>query len=128
MKLVASTCRAACLVLLLACSSGTQDEPEEGASRFERSEVVNDGVVCLRSAPNGDPSVRVIADGCYSSSCTRVVEARCDLERVGAELTVHSSFVLDQQRGKNVPCTTDCTQISADCTTPAFPTGELTVR
>ena len=66
--------------------------------------------------------------GCYSSSCTQVVDASCSVMRAGPELAVSTNFCLDIESDPTVPCNDDCGGGGlAACSSEALPAGGYSV-
>lgn len=86
-----------------------------------RGEVGPDGIE--RVDADIAPRFELYADGCFSSSCTRVVEARCELVdpfSMGARIEVDGSFCV--QTSNDGACTDDCGGVPpAVCRSPALP-------
>lgn len=120
------------LVLLGACQG------------WDHEHVNDEGTVCLLAdAPSPDVSfdafpppqkladgaplfVRVIADGCYSGSCTRHRQGKCETMVHGDNIFISSEFTWQLKTG-DVQCTTDCIRVNADCQVPPLPAGSYTV-
>jgi hypothetical protein len=90
----------------------------------KRTEIVDDGDICVRSTSRGDLDVRVEFPTCLSGSCDKVVSTSCSFELTGTELLVHSRAVIDSHGGE---CTLDCRVINAACTLSDVAPGEYTV-
>jgi hypothetical protein len=118
-------------VLLLAF--GCSDDEDRGSERAterstERSSLADEGGICLRAADDGALYVRVVANGCFSSSCTTLVEASCEVESVGDTITVHSTLELEQLRGEELLCTADCVPLGAECEFMAIAPGRYVLH
>lgn len=112
---------------------------------WDHEHMQDDGAVCvLASAPSPDVTftadpppqtlasdaavfLRVIANGCFSSSCTRDRVGHCDAMVQGSDIFLTSEFTWELKTG-NVECTADCVLLSADCQVPALPAGTYTVH
>ncbi len=72
--------------------------------------------------------VTVRAPGCFSSSCTSLKFAECEIIIDGDELVIYSEIVVRDRSRIEGACTTDCGIYSAKCQAPALAEGEYTVR
>ncbi len=76
----------------------------------------------------GEPiQLQLTPKGCFSSSCTEVFEASCNVAATAGGYDVTGKFCLGSQGGPGVSCTADCGGGSfASCVTPAASGGAAT--
>ncbi|HEX2644729.1 MAG TPA: hypothetical protein VHU81_17155 [Thermoanaerobaculia bacterium] len=73
---------------------------------------------------------RVVPKGCFSSSCTRIVQATCTAALRGTEIVLDPLICQQSTAAPGTPCTPDCSGGGqASCTLAAgVPAGNYTVR
>jgi hypothetical protein len=85
--------------------------PVEAAELCVRGKVTADGEVLGA----GDPlQVTVRSGGCFSSSCSKVIEASCTIG-TGVGFDVKADFCVADTSKPGQPCTADCGTAHADC-------------
>ncbi len=91
---------------------------------------VGDGVIDDNSIPPDQPfGIQVSTRGCFSSSCSELREARCQVTLDDNELIVESYLEVRDTYGSGIgACTDDCRSYVAVCTAPALPEGTYTLR
>jgi len=115
-------------LVLLACSDEERADADE--PYIERTEAVDVGTVCLLPPPEGRSFTyaRMRLGGCIDG-CKQLAAASCELDVVGQEIFVHSSFRFEEQRGGNVVCPTGCEPgPSVSCTPIEHRPGKYTVH
>ena len=108
------------LLSVLACS----DEERE---RVERSELTDEGSLCVRTGVDGELLIRVAVIGC-ESGCTRVVDSACEVDVDGAEIVVHSAITVEEERGPGLICPTVCVPIGVTCAPMQVSPGDYSFR
>lgn len=115
--------RAACLCVLLAGSACADDEP----NRIERTELNDEGALCVRTGMAGELLIDVVVDGC-ASGCARVVEAACEVEVQDDELVVHGFIAVQERRGPDAVCPANCVPIGVSCAATQVSPGDYSFR
>jgi len=108
--------RLACLCLVLAACA-----PEPVT--WEPQTQQNRGTACVEGGGEAPVRVRVNADVCLSSSCSRNAVARCQVRTEFERIVVTSTFTWDEARGSELACTDDCGQMIAQCALGQLPAG-----
>lgn len=96
-----------------------------GVSDWQPVSFVDEGEVCFEDAAP-DVTVRVIAPGCLSSSCSRDLGGSCTAVVDGTDITLTSDISWEEDRG-DVACTDDCGIPAVSCTLADLPDGTYTV-
>jgi hypothetical protein len=120
------------LVTLGACAGGS-------GGKAIAHEYDNTGRVCLCAtddffcehepqafAANRSVAVKFSVAGCLSSSCSRDIEASCELTRDGASFAVTTTASYTDLTAQNRACTDDCGMLGATCETGPLPAGDYT--
>jgi hypothetical protein len=97
------------------------------------------GTLCLRgeTRPNGAGEIlreggpvrfEVWPAGCFSSSCTEVIEVGCSVTSAAGSLVIAADFCLADTSDEGQPCTDDCGAVgSAECSIAAVAAGAYDV-
>jgi hypothetical protein len=125
------------LLLLATCSNAcAKAEAPAPPLRWEPRMEREEGTACIgapavRATPGAPPPVLlnanapvqlfVTSDHCLSSSCSRNVVVRCDVQLNGTELSVAMTRRWEQET--SAPCTLDCLMTTAACQTPPLAAG-----
>jgi hypothetical protein len=72
--------------------------------------------------------VSVFSPGCFSSSCSTLESATCQVTLDGQDLRISSFIEVRDTSARAGACTDDCHSYTARCEAPALPEGEFTVR
>ena len=92
-------------------------EPEPACKQYDAGEL------CVRGTPSGDGELLAVGDslqvtvrssGCFSSSCTKTVQASCAIGS-GAGFEVKANFCIADTSVPGGGCTADCGNVHADC-------------
>ena len=112
-------------LLANACSSEDGTEGEAGRQTYPQVET-NEGRLCFRQ--NGENlEVRVVRNGCLSSSCSTGRESSCSVETANGNISITSQFAFTLESDRMVPCTTDCVRLTAECRTSTPANGRYDV-
>jgi hypothetical protein len=96
-------------VLVLGCSEGRRITVSDDA-----------GELVVRSTLDGALAVEVSFPGCFSSSCSEVMDARCTITLGGDALRVSSHSEVDITTAHGTECSQDCMAVTAGCITSTF--------
>ena len=95
---------------------GCGEAEPNGDDDWQAMAQTDEGSVSLcANTADANGTVRVSADVCLSSSCSRNAVGTCDVTLDGTTITVTSQFDWEENMGKMVACTDDCRNIEADC-------------
>ena len=92
-------------------------EPEPACKQYDAGEL------CVRGTPSGDGELLAVGDslqvtvrssGCFSSSCSKTVQASCAIGS-GAGFEVKANFCIADTSASGGGCTADCGSAHADC-------------
>jgi hypothetical protein len=102
-------------VLVLGCSEGRRITVSDDA-----------GELVVRSTLDGALAVEVRFPGCFSSSCSQVIDARCNITLGGDALRVSSHSEVDITTAEGTDCSSDCMDVTAGCIA-SVEVGEYTI-
>jgi hypothetical protein len=86
----------------------------------------DEGTLCLWQVESDVLQVEVFTDGCYSGSCSEVLDESCEVARNGEALEV-SSLLLIETKGSG-SCTGDCRVYKTSCKLEGVAAGEYRLR